>query len=198
VTPEGSFYGFETIYGAEALGYRGPEFGWWRIPDQFALARLGELELKAADRAPLFVFFPTISTHTPFRPVPPLADWHQMLGNEPYAASVLASHLAESPDWTNMRPSYAEAVAYMYDYWSAFLRENRHGDFLLILIGDHQPPASISGENVRWDVPLHVISSDDELIASLERRGLVEGLTPAPMAIATMGKVARLLFDRSR
>ena len=40
--PEGAFYGFDTIYDALALDYRGPDFGWWRIPDQFSLARTAE------------------------------------------------------------------------------------------------------------------------------------------------------------
>ncbi len=32
------FYGFDEVYGADRLEYGGPEFGWWRIPDQYALA----------------------------------------------------------------------------------------------------------------------------------------------------------------
>ena len=41
--PEGEYFRFDTIYGEAALDYRGPAFGWWRIPDQFALARFDEL-----------------------------------------------------------------------------------------------------------------------------------------------------------
>ncbi len=37
--PEGAFYGFDTIYGADALDYRGPEFGWWRIRTSFRWQR---------------------------------------------------------------------------------------------------------------------------------------------------------------
>ena len=37
--PEGVFYGFDDIYGGKRLDYRGPQFGWWDIPDQFAIAR---------------------------------------------------------------------------------------------------------------------------------------------------------------
>ena len=29
--PEGAFYGFDQIYGAAGLDYRGPGFGWWRF-----------------------------------------------------------------------------------------------------------------------------------------------------------------------
>jgi hypothetical protein len=36
--PEGRFYGFDAIHDELALAYHGPDFGWWRIPDQFSLA----------------------------------------------------------------------------------------------------------------------------------------------------------------
>src|SRR6185503_385200 len=80
--PEGSFYGFDEIYGADRLAYRGPEFGWFAIPDQFSLDRLQALEdSRRAARQPLFVFFPTISTHFPFSPTPPYQpDWIRMAG----------------------------------------------------------------------------------------------------------------------
>src|SRR5439155_11535404 len=83
--PEGAFYRFDDIYSAERLAYHGPQFGWWSIPDQFSLARLDELELARQPRAPVFAFFPTISTHTPFSPTPPYQpDWRRMLSDHPY------------------------------------------------------------------------------------------------------------------
>ena len=42
--PEGAFYGFDRIYDITALDYAGPRFGWWSVPDQFAMARLDALE----------------------------------------------------------------------------------------------------------------------------------------------------------
>ena len=49
--PEGAFYGYDSILDAQGLDYRGPELGWWRIPDQFALARLDAAELTAPEPA---------------------------------------------------------------------------------------------------------------------------------------------------
>ena len=37
--PEGSFYGFDGLYGGPRLDYQGPPFGWWDMTDQFTLAR---------------------------------------------------------------------------------------------------------------------------------------------------------------
>ncbi|MEZ5419034.1 MAG: hypothetical protein R2708_17090 [Vicinamibacterales bacterium] len=54
--PEGAFYGFDQIYDTAAIDYRGPRFGWWTVPDQFALARLDVLEAAAGSDAPRFIF----------------------------------------------------------------------------------------------------------------------------------------------
>ena len=48
--PEGKFYGFDDIYGADRLAYIGPEFGWFAIPDQFSLDRLDALEVAKPSR----------------------------------------------------------------------------------------------------------------------------------------------------
>ena len=83
--PEGTFYGFDAIHDERGLEYRGPEFGWWRIPDQFSLARAAELQASDAAAEPLLTFFPTINTHIPFLPVPPYqADWQRVLESDPY------------------------------------------------------------------------------------------------------------------
>ena len=82
--PEGAFYGFDEIYDIARLDYQGPSFGWWNINDQFALARMDALEIASRSRQPVFVFFPTISTHMPFTPAPPYQpDWSRILTRAP-------------------------------------------------------------------------------------------------------------------
>lgn len=193
--PEGSFYGFDAIYGADALDYRGPEFGWWRIPDQYSLARFDALELSHDKRKPVFVFFPTISTHMPFLPTPPYEiDWRSVIGDAPYSGEDLGVDGDETPNLKDWRPAYAGAVAYTYDYWAGFLREKPDADFLLILVGDHQPPASVSGEGVRWDVPVHVITNDGAWIDRLVELGFTRGLVPDPAPIAGMYELGALIL----
>ncbi len=193
--PEGSFYGFDAILGSASLRYEGPEFGWWRIPDQFALARLVRDELNAVDRAPLFVFFPTISTHAPFRPTPPVqSDWERLLTSDPFDPATLRAAPDEPYALTELRPGYRDALAYTYEYWSSYL-ETAGGNFLLVLIGDHQPPASIAGEGARWDVPVHVIARDDALIERLIARGFAPGVVPEATPIGAMHELGPLLFE---
>ena len=193
--PEGAFYGFSEIYGARMLDYRGPEFGWWRIPDQYALARLAELELELETRPPLFVFFPTISTHMPFRPVPPYQpDWTRLLSPEPFTAAQLAGR-ERLPDWMNLRPAYAETLVYTYSYLSGFFRAHGDRDLLWIVIGDHQPAASVSGPGARADVPVHVITRDAEVVSALLARGFTAGLTPKDAALGPMHALPGILLD---
>jgi hypothetical protein len=189
--PEGTFYGFDDIYGADRLDYRGPPFGWFTIPDQFSLARLDALEPARAGRAPLFVFFPTLSTHTPFEPIPPYQpDWSRMLSDHPYDSTEAARALAREPNWGNLGASYVDAVAYEFATFAGYLRAHADRDFVMILIGDHQPPAVVSGEGAPWDVPVHVVARRpqvlDRLVAHGFRRG-VDAVRPS------LGKMQALL-----
>ena len=113
--PEGAFYGFDTIYDTAALGYAGPRFGWWPVPNQFAMARLDVLETGRADDRPRFVFFPTTSTHAPFGPIAPYQpDWARLLSADPYAALDVSQALAREPDYLDLAPSYVNAVTYAF------------------------------------------------------------------------------------
>ncbi|HZF31564.1 MAG TPA: sulfatase-like hydrolase/transferase [Gammaproteobacteria bacterium] len=195
--PEGSYYGFAALYGEKDIDYRGPEFGWWRIPDQFALAKLDAQEFAGKNRAPRFVFFPTINTHVPFRPTPPYqGDWRRLLGDAPFDAAATRTSLGQSPDWTNLAPAYAETLAYTFEYLAGYLRERPDADVVLVLIGDHQPAASVTGVGARWDVPVHVVTSRQHIADALVADGFVDGvgLEATAPAIADMpGFTARLL-----
>ena len=69
--------GFEMVGVLPGIGYTGPAFGYWRIPDQAAIALLhahelaGEPHAAGGTRRPRFIVFPTLGTHAPFRPLAP-------------------------------------------------------------------------------------------------------------------------------
>jgi len=194
--PEGTFYGFDEIVGEQTLGYAGPEFGWWRIPDQYALAWLDRNELRTPARQPIFLFFPTISTHAPFRPTPPYQrDWARLLSSEPFDPADLAGIVEPGTSLASLRPAFGDAVAYTYAYWGGFLRETAERDFLLVLVGDHQPPATVAGQGARWDVPVHVITRDAALLARLEARGFAAGIDPGAAPAGGMHELGLMLFD---
>jgi hypothetical protein len=195
--PEGVFYGFDQIYDDPSLGYEGPAFGWWRIPDQFSLAQLDALERAQAvgARAPLFVVFPTVSTHTPFRPTPPYqSDWSRMLSATPFDATPLQESLSQEPDWANMSASYKESVSYSLQTLAGYVRAQARDDLILVIIGDHQPPAMVTGTNAPWDVPVHIIASKPAVLEALKGCGFVSGVIPAPEVLGRMHQLGPSLL----
>ena len=194
--PEGAFYSFERIYGERALDYRGPDIGrFWRIPDQYSLAKLDEIERGGTSRRPLFVFFPTISTHMPFRPTPPYdADWHRILSPEPFGADSVAEIHETLPGLTELQAAYADALSYTFAYLGGFLREHPSANMIWVILGDHQPASSVTGPDARLDVPVHIVARDPAILDALIAEGFVPGLVPAEGSIAPMYDLYAILL----
>lgn len=185
--PEGAFYKFDDVVDATRMAYPGPEFGWWTIPDQFSLAKLNAHELTGASRPPVFALLPTISTHTPFKPTPPYQpDWQRVVGPRPFDDDLVERSMSEEPDWDNLSPSYADALEYAYTTLAGFLRETKGRNLVLVVVGDHQPPALVSGEGARWEVPVHVITHHGEIATALMGGGFVLGGTPRQTPLGPM------------
>jgi hypothetical protein len=193
--PEGRFYGFDEIYGADRLSYAGPEFGWFALPDQFSLARFDQLE-RDGPAAPRFVFFPTISTHFPFSPTPPYQpDWLRMLTARPYDGPEIVRAYANQPDWNNFAPGYGRALAYDFAVIGGYLRHHADRDIVMVVLGDHQPPAIVSGAGASWNVPVHVIASRPAILDRLAARGFRRGLQTGGPAVSKIHELLRILLD---
>jgi hypothetical protein len=196
--PEGAFYGFDAIYGSERLAYQGPQFGWFAIPDQFSLARLDELEVRRPSRQPLFVVFPTLSTHFPFTPTPPYQpDWPRVLTAAPYddEESDRAYAREHEMDWIDFGPGYVEAMAYDLATIGGYLRARPNHDLVMILLGDHQPPAILSGAHAPWHVPVHIVASRADVLERFVASGFRRGLIPARRPISTMHGLLPIMLD---
>jgi hypothetical protein len=190
-----ALYGFDAVYDAGRLDYRGPAFGWWRIPDQYALGKLDRTEVAPAARPPLFMFFPTITSHAPFRPLPPYQpDWARLLSDAPYDAGVVAALRNERAEWTDLDPAYADAIGYVFTALAGYLRERPDADFVLIVLGDHQPPAGVAGEQPSWDVPVHVIARRRAIVDELIASGFTNGVDPPRTPIGRMHALTPLLL----
>ena len=64
----------------------------------------------------------------------------------------------------------------------------------MVLVGDHQPPALVSGEGASWNVPVHVIASRAELLDRLRAGRFHDGLAPGPGAVARMDELLPVLL----
>jgi hypothetical protein len=176
-SPEARARGFDReVYAAE-LGYHGPSFGWFAIPDQFTLDRAMAIRSALGSEPPVFIQIVLVSSHTPFSPVPPyLADW----GDAGAFATVSAAAWEETyrqPDWTVLAPGYLKSLQYDFAVLGDWLAKHLPGEALVILLGDHQP-LGVGGELQQWTVPIHVLSRDPELVAPFTAAGYVAGIVP--------------------
>lgn len=177
--PERAFYRFDQYVDGPALDYQGPPIGFWKIPDQFSAAQLERLYPRDARAKPRFTFFPTITTHLPFSPVPPFQpDAQRLLSAQPYDAEEVQRVLAQRPNWTQMRPDYVRMVEYGYRWLGAHLREGSGREAFYIFVGDHQPAASVTGEGASWDVPVYLVSRQERLLQRFVRLGYQPGVHP--------------------
>jgi hypothetical protein len=193
--PEGAFYHYDAIYGRDDLTYIGPRFGWWSIPDQYSLAKLDALTGAATARAPLFVVFPTSTTHAPFGPVAPYQpDWSKVLTPDAYDPAEVQRILARPPDLANLAADYAHAMSYEFTTFAGYVRRRAADKFVMILIGDHQPPAVVSGRNAPWTVPVHIVTQDPRIIDRLLSHGFRPGLTPSRPSIGEMHELVPMMI----
>ena len=197
--PEGRFYGFDRIADAEGVGYRGPPFGYWRIPDQASMAQLQAQELGPArgeDHRPRLVVFPTVSTHAPFRPLAPyVADWSAVLGTDAYDSPDAVAAREAAVSWDDPVPAYLAAMRYQFDWLAGWLSSHAPADAVVIVVGDHQPMGTVTGPGADWDVPMHVITRNEAVLAHLLNRGFRPGLAPEPPALGPMRTLTLQLLD---
>ena len=95
----------------------------------------------------------------------------------------------------DLGPSYADAVSYMYQSLTGYVRLRADRDFVMVLIGDHQPAAAVSGQGAPWDVPVHIITGRRPVLDRLMAHGFRSGLTPARPALGPMNTLTSTLLE---
>lgn len=175
---EARAWGFDREIDATELDYHGPAFGWSAIPDQFTLHRTAAIRASLGPELPVFTQIALVSSHVPFSPVPPyLADW----GDTANFATVPVSAWEEvhrQSDWIALTSNYLKSLQYDFAVLGDWLTKYLPGNGLVILAGDHQPPAVVGGEMTEWTVPIHVLSRDQDLVAPFIAAGYANGFIP--------------------
>lgn len=188
--PEERFYDFDHYLDGPSLGYRGPKLGLWWLPDQFSMARVNELHPAEADGRPRFVFFPTINSHIPYRPTPPYQpDWSRVTSADPFAEDETAAALADEIDWNSLLPGYVSTIVYTFEWLAGYQALPQPRDWIMILIGDHQPAGGLTGPNATWDVPVHIVTDNPLIAERLRLYGFIDGVAPP---LASLGHIADL------
>lgn len=179
---EAPYYGYDRIFAAKDLGYKGKPFNWVTMPDQYTLTAFERLarSTAAVPERPVMAEMALVSSHAPWTPVPRLIDWADV------GDGTVFNDQAESGDppsvvWADperVRRQYIKTIDYslqtLGDYVAHFGR-----DAVLIILGDHQPAPIVTGSDASRSVPIHIISRDKALVDRFQAEGFSSGMTPA-------------------
>lgn len=185
--PEGQFFGFDAIYNAADLGYRGQPFNWVTMPDQFTLMALDRLERDQPDRPPLVAQVALVSSHAPWVPIPEVVPWDDVGDGTVFDQWALSG---DPPDvvWRDhdrVRDQFRLAIDYSLQAVGAWALRHSDNPPLIIMLGDHEPAQFVAGTGGQ-DVAVHVIGPRDlvDRFAALDwAEGMIppEGLAPRRM-----------------
>ena len=176
--PEGStFYRYDKIYDRRNLGYRGPGFGLPPMPDQYVLEALQRRELSG--RSPLFAEVDLISSHAPWKSIPRLIRWDDV-GD----GSIFDRLPAQRPK--QARAGYARSIEYSLRTVLSFVRRYGDDDLVLVVLGDHQPATTITGQGASHDVPISLIARDPAVLDRIAGWGWEDGCGRAPAPVWPM------------
>jgi len=183
--PQGqSFYHYDTEYNATNTGYHGPKFGYAQIPDQFTLSKFRSLELAPQNRKPVFGELDLVSSHTPWAPLPHMVPWSALGDGSVYAHQADGQPTAPQV-WQHasaVQANYAQSIRYTMTALVSYLQTYRDPNLVLVVLGDHQPSKTVSGNNPTHNVPISIIASDPTVFGSIGSWNWEPGLLPDPAA----------------
>jgi phosphoglycerol transferase MdoB-like AlkP superfamily enzyme len=168
------FYGADRWITFDTLHYEGPLFGWGpSAPDQFTFGFIQEFI--SQQEQPTFLFYLTQNSHYPWTPLPPvLDDWREFESLD-MEDGVLSEAQKKGLSLGQSRQNYLQAIGNTLDALDEFISSLEKENSVIVLIGDHQPPA-VSRHEDGYGTMVHIISQDVDLLASFNEYGFVEGL----------------------
>ncbi|HEY6797157.1 MAG TPA: hypothetical protein VI248_20995 [Kineosporiaceae bacterium] len=182
--PEGSFYGFDRMYDAHAMGYHGPHFSWAPMPDQYALAAHQRTELALPRHAPVMTEIPLVSSHAPWAPIPSLVGWQDVGDGSIFDPMPAAGDRPDDVwrDPAHIRTAYRESIQYTLNTLISYLLTYGNDRTVLVFLGDHQPATVVTGPNASHDVPVTIVARDPAVLDRVAGWHWQDGLRPGPDA----------------
>jgi phosphatidylglycerophosphate synthase len=183
--PEGkAFYRFDEMFDRQDIRYQGPPFGWSVMPDQYALAAFQQQVLAQPDRPPVMAELDLTSSHPPWAPLPRMLDWSKLGDGSVYRAiherAESSEELWRHPE--NVPAAYERSIAYSLNAVVSFVQKYGDDDLVVIMLGDHQPAAVVTGPGASRDVPITVIAHDPRVIDRISGWRWQDGMRPNPRA----------------
>ncbi len=174
------FYGFDRMYDATNVGYRGPSFSYAAMPDQYTLAHFAQAEL-APHHPPVMAEIDLVSSHTPWTPLPRLID-PAAVGDGSVYGPMPAEGIPPRIAWQHaatVQALYGRSIQYSIDALTDFIAGSQDKDLVVLMLGDHQPAEIVSGPHANHDVPVSLITADPAVLDAVRGWGWTSGLRPA-------------------
>jgi len=181
--PGTHFYHYDQLYDRRNVGYRGPAFSYASMPDQYTMAAFQRLVL-APTRKPVMAEIDLVSSHYPWAPLPTMVPWNK-IGNgsifDPMPArgqtrlSILSSPSKE-------RQGFATSIKYSLQVLTSWVTELNNPNLVLILLGDEQPAAPITGPGASHKVVISIVARDPSVFRQIASWRWQDGLVPGPSA----------------
>ncbi len=183
--PQGkSFYHYDKQYNAHNTGYRGPQFGYALVPDQYSLAALHARELSRPHRRPVFAEIDLDSSHTPWTPLPSVVPWSRLGDGSVYQQQVVGqastTELWRSP--ARVQANYGRSIRYTMASLVSYATSFHDPNLVMVLLGDHQPWNEVSGARPTHNVPISIVSADPGALGAIDNWHWQDGLLPNPSA----------------
>ncbi|MEL6452366.1 MAG: sulfatase-like hydrolase/transferase [Pseudomonadota bacterium] len=176
--PESLVMGFDHVFAAADIPYRGVRFRWVTMPDQFTLAAYPAL--LPEDPRPDFLQIALISSHAPWTPIADMVPWDS-IGD----GTVFDDMAARGPapkdlwrDYDNVRDAYRRSVDYALQVTFSHVARLGEAAPLVIVAGDHQAAGFVAGSDT-MDVAVHMIGPA-EVLDRIDHWNWTDGLIPAP------------------
>ncbi|HEY2790813.1 MAG TPA: sulfatase [Micromonosporaceae bacterium] len=182
--PEGkTFYHYDQIYDANNVGYKGPNFSYASMPDQYILSTFEKLEL-AKPHAPVMAEIDLVSSHTPWAPLPKLVPWTQV-GDGSIFQGMPQQGQTPAKVWTKasqVQAAYGQSIQYTLSTLISFVQTYPDPNLVIVVLGDHQPATIVTGQKASHNVPISIIAHDPSVLSSISSWDWQPGLLPSPTA----------------
>jgi len=177
------FYHYDQLYDRRDVGYHGPTFSYASMPDQYSLAAFQRLEL-APGHKPVMAEIDLVSSHTPWAPLPSMVPWNQV-GDGSIFDPMPARSQSPITVWNSadtVRQFYGQSIQYSLQALTSWVTEANDPNLVLILLGDHQPNTTVSGDGANHQVPISIVARDPSVLSRIAPWRWQNGLLPGPSA----------------
>jgi hypothetical protein len=152
------------------------------MPDQYTLLALWRRELGKRHRPPLFAEVDLISSHAPWTRIPPLIAWDDVGDGSIFDRLPAEESAGLFGDAGEARAAFAHSIEYSLSTIFSFVQRYGDEDLVLVVLGDHQPATTITGQDASHDVPVSVIAHDPEVMDQITGWSWEGGMSPSPRA----------------